>query len=171
MGASPIDRCTLCRLELKNCRICSADRALLHAQEEQEYFILKDHMRYNIGSGKLEAQYPFSKDPDVLVDNSKEALDCQISQEKRQIRKGTHAMYIKLFKGMVNHRVVSKVSQEEIKTYQGTINYITYHKVYKDTSILTSVRLVSNSSFKNGFTNLNDIMIKLPNTYLISLRI
>ena len=82
-------------------------------------------MKYNSDSGKLEAKYPFSKDPDVLVDNSKEALGCQISHEKRQIRNAPHAMYIEQFKDMVNCKVVSKASQKEIKTYQGPISYIT----------------------------------------------
>ena len=74
LGASPIDRCPLCRLKHKNCRICSAERALLNSQEEEEY-----HMKYNSDSGKLEAKYHFYMYPDILVDNSKEALGCQIS--------------------------------------------------------------------------------------------
>ena len=61
---------------------------------------------------------------------------------------------------MVSWQVVSRVSQEEIKTYQGPINYITHHEVYKDGSTSTPVRLVSNSSFKNVSTNLNNIMVK-----------
>ena len=41
---------TSCKLELKNYRIYSIDRALLNAQEEEEYHILKDYMKYNSDS-------------------------------------------------------------------------------------------------------------------------
>ena len=164
LGASPIDRCTSCKLGLKNYRICSTDRALLNAQEEEEYHILKDPIKFNSDSGKLEAKCPFSKDPQVLVDNSKETLDCQISQERRLIKNSTHAMYIEQFKDMVRRQVVSKVSKAQIQTYHGPTNYITHHDIYKHGSASTPVRLVSNSSFRNGSTNLNNIMVKGPNT-------
>ena len=60
--------------------------------------------------------------------------------------------------------VVSEISRAEISAYTGPINYITHHKVYKPGSLSTPVHLVSNSSFKNGSTNLNDITVKGPNT-------
>ena len=47
--------------------------------------------------------------------------------------------------------------------YKGPINYVTHHEVYKYSN-KTPVRLVSDSSFKNGDTSLNDILIKGPNT-------
>ena len=39
-----------------------------------------------------------------------------------------------------------------------------HHDVFKPGSLSTPVRLVSNSSFKNGTTNLNDLTVKGPNT-------
>ena len=65
---------------------------------------------------------------------------------------------------MVERDVVSEISQAEISAYTGPINYITHHEVYKPGSLLTPVCLVSNSSFKNGSTNLNEITVKGPNT-------
>ena len=65
---------------------------------------------------------------------------------------------------MVNRGVVSKISQSEVSAYSGPINFITHHEVYKPGSLLTPVRLVSNSSFKNGSTNLTDLTVKGPNT-------
>ena len=65
---------------------------------------------------------------------------------------------------MLNRGVVSKISQSEISTYTGPVNYITQPEVYKPGSLSTPVRLVSNSSFKNGSTNLNDLTVKGPNT-------
>ena len=60
--------------------------------------------------------------------------------------------------------MVSELTQAEILAYTGPINYITHHEVYKPGSLSTPVRLVSNSSFMNGSTNLNEITAKGPNT-------
>ena len=65
---------------------------------------------------------------------------------------------------MLNHGVVTEISLSEISAYTGPVNYITHHKVYKPGSLSTPVRLVSNSSFRNGSTNLNDITVKGLNT-------
>ena len=45
----------------------------------------------------------------------------------------------------------------------GPVNWITHHDVLKD-STTTPIRLVSNSSFPNGSTALNDLLVKGPNT-------
>ena len=64
---------------------------------------------------------------------------------------------------MLNRGVVPEISQSEISAYTGPVNFITHHEVYKPGSLLTPVRLVSNSSFRNGSTNLNDLTVKGPN--------
>ena len=65
---------------------------------------------------------------------------------------------------MEKRTVVSEVSQAEMLVNTGPINYITHHEVYKPSSLSTPVCLISNSSFKNGSTNLNEITVKGPNT-------
>ena len=100
----------------------------------------------------------------MLIDNGKDAKACQVSQERRQIRNKTHDQYVEQFNDMLKHGVVSEITQQEISPYTGLVNYITHHEVYKPGSLSTPVRLVSNSSFRNGSTNLNDITVKVPNT-------
>ena len=100
----------------------------------------------------------------MLIDNGKEAKACQISQEKRQVHNKTHDQYVKQFKDMLNRGVVSDITQQKISAYTGPVNYITHHKVYQPSSLSTPIRLVSNSSFRNGSANLNDITVKGPNT-------
>ena len=68
------------------------------------------------------------------------------------------------FKDMVSRKVVSEISDKDKAAYIGPVNYITHHEVYKPGSLSTPICLVSNSSFKNGNTNLNDICVKGPNT-------
>merc|ERR1712215_516309 len=115
-------------------------------------------------SGQLQAKYPFKKNPGILLDNEREAKACQLSQERRQIKNGTHDQYVEQFKDMVSRNVVSEISDKDKAAYIGPVNYITHHKVYKPGPLSTPICLVSNSSFKNGNTNLNDICVKGPNT-------
>ena len=115
-------------------------------------------------TGQLQARYPFKKDPEVLIDNDTDAKACQITQEHWQIRNQTHSQYTDQFQDMVNQGVVSEISQNEISAYRGPVNYITHHDVFKPGSLSTPVRLISNSSFKNRTTNLNDLRVKGSNT-------
>ena len=92
------------------------------AQEEEEYCILKDHMIFDHVSGHLTAKYPFKVDPGVLVDNSTEALSCQKSQEKRQLKNGTHAQYVLQFQDMLQRGVVEEITPQEASQYTGPVN-------------------------------------------------
>ena len=58
------------------------------------------------------AKYPFSHDPSILVDNSKNALVCQERQEKKQLKTGTHAKYVEQFVDMLAHGVISVIPEE-----------------------------------------------------------
>ena len=115
--------------------ICSSETALLTAQEEDDYNNLKEHITLNEVLGHLQSKYPFKKDPGLLVDNGKDAKVCQVSQERRQIRNKTHTQYVEQFMDMLNRGVVSEISQSEISTYTGPVNYITHHEVYKPGSL------------------------------------
>merc|ERR1712240_452182 len=164
LGVSPIEQCTDCKLKISQCRICSSETAILTAAEEEEYNVLKEHVTFCKDSAQLKAKYPFKKDPGVLLDNGREAKACQISQERRQIKNGTHNQYVEQFKDMISRNVVSEISDKEKATYIGFVKYITHHEVYKPGSLSTPICLVSILSFKNGNTNLNDICVKGPNT-------
>ena len=94
LGISPVARCTHCKLRMAECRICSSETAILTAEEEEEYNILKENVTLNEDSGYLQAKYPFKKDPAVLIDNGKDAKVCQISQEKCQLKNNTHSQYV-----------------------------------------------------------------------------
>ena len=133
--------------------------------------MIKEHVTFCKESGQLHAKYPFKKDPSILIDNGKEAKVCQVSQEKRQLKNSTNQRYVDQFKDMMSRNVVSEISAKERAAYSGPVNFITHHEVYKPGSISTPICLVSNSSFKNGKTNLNDLCVKGPNTLADILRI
>ena len=57
----------------------------------------------------------------------------------------------------------SLITNDKVQKYEGPVNYITHHEVYKESNT-TPVCLVSNSSFHNGNTSLNECLVKGPNT-------
>ena len=89
LGVSPVERCTHCKVRMAKCRICSSKTALLTAQEECKYNILKEHITLDKASGHLQARYLFKKDPGVLIGNCKDVKASQITQECRQIKNKT----------------------------------------------------------------------------------
>ena len=46
-GVSPMEHCTHCKVCMAECRICSSEKALLTAEEEEEYNFLKEHVTLN----------------------------------------------------------------------------------------------------------------------------
>ena len=109
-----MERCTHCKVRMAECHICSSDTAILTADEEEEYNILKEQVTLDEISGHLQAKYPFKKDPVILTDNSKEAKVFQVSQEKLQLRNTIHSKYVDQFTDMLDRGVISKISQGEI---------------------------------------------------------
>ena len=109
---------------LKDCRICSSEKALLSASKQEEYCILKDHTVYDSVAGKLTAKYPFSQDPSVLTNNSSQALGARKSHERCQLKNGTNKLYVQQFEDMVKCGVVSKLTEKEKAVYKGPVNYI-----------------------------------------------
>ena len=95
---------------MAECQICSSKTALLTAQEEDEYNILKEHSTMEKATGHLQARYPFKKDPGVLIDNGKDAKAFQITLKCRQIKNKTHSQYTDQFQDMFNRGVVSEIS-------------------------------------------------------------
>ena len=107
-------------------------------------------MIFDRNAGHLSAKYPFKVDPGVLINKGNEALTYQKSQEKRQLKNRTHSQYVAHFQEMLDRGVVEEISSQEAEQYSGPVNWITHHEVYKPGSLSTPVRLVSNSSFRNG---------------------
>ena len=94
---------------MAKCGISSSDTAILTADKEEEYNILKEHVTLNELSGHLQAKYLFKKDPAILIDNSKKAKACPISQEKRQLKNNIHSQYVEQFTDMLERGAVTKI--------------------------------------------------------------
>ena len=55
------------------------------------------------------------------------------------------------------------ITEEESNTWRGPVNYISHHGVAKE-SVSTPLRIVTNSSLKNGKWSLNECLPKGPNS-------
>ena len=55
------------------------------------------------------------------------------------------------------------LSKQEMEEYQGPTQYISHHAVLKD-SVSTLVRMVTDSSFSNGGSSLNNYLAAGPNS-------
>ena len=60
--------------------------------------------------------------------------------------------------------MIVEISKEEEERWEGPVNYVSHHAVFKPESSSTPVRLVVNSSLKCNDISLNDILMKGPNT-------
>ena len=148
---------------VSNCKFFSSDKALCSAQEELEYRFLKENCNYDPIIGHLIAKYPWHQNPSVLVNNGNSALAFQKRLEAKQLKEGTFLQYALCFRDMIDRGVVTELSPQELEAWNGPVNWNTHHDVLKD-STTTPIHLVSNSSFKNGNTTLNELLVKGPNT-------
>ena len=63
----------------------------------------------------------------------------------------------------ISRGVLVPISDEKMSEYSGPINYISHHGVERH-SISTRLRIVTDSSLKNGVRSLNDCLPKGPSS-------
>ena len=74
--------------------------------------------------------------------------------------------YNDALKDFLERRVLKEISDEEMASWSGSLNYISHHGVPKPGLVTTSLRVVSNSSLDNNNSGLsyNNILPKGPNS-------
>ena len=154
---------TLCKACL-NCQNCKIHAVNLTERDARDYTMVKNNLSYNPDELHWEAEYPFVSSPQVLRDNRSDALQSLKSCESRLSRdenlKNLYAQQVEDFR---SRNVIRKLSDEEIKSWDGPVRYVSHHEVHKP-GATTPLRLVVNSSFKRGHEkSLNDILLKGPN--------
>ena len=132
----------------------------MHSRKEQEELdAIKQGVK--LENGELHVQYQFCKDPRSLPNNRAVAVKIAEKLEKRLIAEGHLEFYNQEFKKYFERGAAIKLSAEEIDSWQGPCNYISHHGVEQD-SLSTPLRIVTNSSLKNGGKSLNDCLITGP---------
>ena len=155
LGVHPPKRCDRCL----RCKECS-NAGLIHSRKEQdELELLKKSIK--LEGGQLSVSYPFINDPNCLPNNRNEVLLMAQRQEQMLKSKGMLDRYNEELKKYVDRGILEPISKQEMNEYAGPVNYVGHHGVLKD-SPTTPLRIVTNSSLKNGIRSLNDCMPKGP---------
>ena len=114
-------------------------------------------------NGEIQVSYPFIRDPNCLPYNRDAVVRITEKLEKRLLSSGMHTNYNLEFQKYIDRGGLVKLTEQEISEYRGPTNYITHHGVVQD-SVSTPLRLVTNSSLKNGTYSLNECLAKGPNS-------
>ena len=157
LGVEAPKKCNRCL----SCSQCS-DPALIHSRREQDEL---DELKKNteLKDDGIHVKYVFSKDPNCLPNNRATVVKMAIKQEQRLIKSGHLDYYNQEIKKYLERGAAVKLTEEELQTWKGPINYISHHGVERD-SASTPLRIVTNSSLNNGGNSLNSCLIGGPNS-------
>ena len=114
-------------IAVKPC-VCGADKL---SQIEREEKTLIEESAEKVGDQWM-IPYPWEKDPKSLPDNKHQAVKRLESMERRLARNPDQATaYDNQMKEMEEMKFARKLSDEEMKNYQGPVHYISHHAVIR----------------------------------------
>ena len=156
LGVECHPRCGGCK-----CRKCPVGSKSFTLKEERELRLISEgltHKEYH-----WETKYPWVKVLAEPPDNFQAAIGMLQNTEKRLLRSKTHAdMYKDQIQNLIYRGVNHKLSESEIREYDGPIHYISHHEVLKPDSSPTPCRIVLISSAKFHGHSLNNYWAKGP---------
>ena len=160
MGYSPPPMCQGC----KECRECEGRRTKMSKEEREVFEQVEREMVLIPEEQILQGRYPWKPCAEKMRDNLHQVTKIQAAIEKRQIRDGKHVSYNEEFRKMVERGALRLLSEEEMCSWKGPVNYNTLFSVSKDDSVSSKTRIVSNSAQKNIHSglSLNDCMYQGP---------
>ena len=157
LGVLPPKRCGRCL----RCSQCT-DPALIHSRKDQDELEMLEK-GVKLVNGQIQVSYPFIRDPNCLPYNRNVVLRIAEKLEKRLLSTDMHTNYNQEFQKYIDRGGVVKLTKQEIEEYKGPVNYISHHGVIQD-SVTTPLRIVTNSSLKNGTYSLNECLARGPNS-------
>ena len=160
LGVEPPRRCESCRKCAEKGE-CSEEHLIHSYLEALEYEILEKNVA--VENGETRVTYPFKKDPSCFSDNKKVVTKVAEKLWQRLKKDNLLDAYHAEIKKYLDRGTFRVLTEEEMNNYDGPVNYITHHGVIKD-SASTPLRVVTNSSFKNGPNSLNDTLVRGPNS-------
>ena len=142
-------------------------------RDQAQLQAIEDGIEFDRVRKKCTANYPYIRDPSALTDNYEQARKIQAGIESQILRKGQLEKYNEQLKDAEKRGLIQKLSQEEMDSWDGLVNYITHHAVLKHGSTTTPVRVVSNSSLDNNWSGVsyNDCLAKGPNSLTLLLEV
>ena len=139
--------------------LCAADK--LSPIEREEAKIIESSCQ-KVGNQWM-VSYPWKTDPALLPDNKSQATKMLEATERRLRKNPKHAeAYDKQMVEMSEMEFSRKLSEKQLKEYNGPVHYISHHAVFRPESKSTPVRIVFNSSAVFQGHRLNDYWMKGP---------
>ena len=158
LGVSCQPKCGGCR-----CGSCHPGGKSMSLQEEKEYELIEECLKFRTDTGRWEASYPWIKPPEELPDNRMVALATLRSAEKRLKRKKELGdLYNQQIEDMLLRGVARNVPEDELVKYTGPKFYIHHFEVLNPKSKSTPCRIVYNSSANYKGHSLNSYLAKGP---------
>lgn len=148
-----------------SCKECSFLNRQLTWTEAKELVRFERGLKFDTLLKKWIAEYQYNTDPSILKDNYGQAFSCLKSLEKRLIKSNQMENFNEQFKDAIDRGVFEEISQDQMTSYDGPVNYITITEAYKDgDQATTPLRLCMNSSMSFQGVSLNDILLKGPSS-------
>lgn len=139
--------------------MCKSDQ--MSNLERKELKIIEESCQ--LKENRWEMSYPWKRDASLLPNNYEQVLKKLESTERRLLKNPQHAeSYDRQIKEMEEMGFARKVTQEELKSYDGPVHYIAHHAVVRPEKKSTPVRIVFNSSATYKGHTLNDYWYKGP---------
>ena len=140
---------------------CSCKPEKLSPIERTEAKVIEDSCKRLDGQWLM--PYPWIKDPSALPDNREQAERKLVATERRLLANIENAnAYDKEMVRMKELGFSRKLSNEELKTYNGPVHYVSHHEVLRPESKSTPLQIVFNSSAVYKGHKLNDYWMKGP---------
>ena len=161
LGTESTPRCGNCK-----CGKCPLPGHSLSFREEQELHMIRSNLEHDKEKRLWVTSYPWLFDPYTLPNNFSSAFSTLKSIERRLMKDPEWAKsYDGQIKEMLDRGVARKLSEAEIKEWQGPFFYISHLAVVNDKSKSTPVRIVFNSSQVCQGKSLNSCLAKGPDSY------
>ena len=142
LGTAPPKRCP----SHVNCQKCSHQALAMTQREQHELKLICEGMIYNKDEKTLSVHYPVIGDLSKLEDNRVQAIRMAEHLERRLRKQGHLEAYNREMQEFIDRGVFREVTNEEMRSWEGAVNYISHHGVEKSASATTPLHVVSNSS-------------------------
>ena len=155
-----------CKPECGGCKCgkCHLGGKNMTLSDEKEYHVMKSYISFNPETGRFISKHPWKENRDCLVYNESMAFAVMKSTEKQLKKKGDHyiSSYSAEIQGMLDRKAARRVTEEELRNYEGQKYFLTHLAVEKPDSKSTPLRIVFNSSARFKGYSLNDCSMKGP---------
>ena len=132
--------------------------------DDFEYELIEQGLRYDLVEKQWIATYPWIKDPDTLPNNFKGILGRLNSTEKRLLSDPElAAAYQNEMDDMIRRGVAKKLNKKDLMEYRGPVHYLAHFSILNPSSSSTPVRIVFDPTTKFMGFQLNTCWAKGPN--------